>query len=76
MMSLLSLYKKYISPLIHLFGKAFFGSSFACRHSPTCSVFFATAVRKYGIIHGSILGLARLSRCHPYSKTPHLDPVP
>ncbi|MFZ2202050.1 MAG: membrane protein insertion efficiency factor YidD [Microgenomates group bacterium] len=73
---LLTLYRRLISPLQHFFGRSLFGSSYSCRFSPTCSVYTAQAVRKYGIIHGSVLGLKRLARCHPLSRSPHLDPVP
>ncbi len=73
---MLYLYKRFLSPLQHLLGRSLFGPSYACRFSPTCSVYFATAIGKYGIIHGSVLGLKRLFRCHPLSKSPHLDPVP
>jgi len=72
----LKIYQRHLSPISHFLGQSFFGSSYACRFSPTCSQYYATAVAKYGIIHGSILGLKRIFRCHPYSKTPHLDPVP
>ncbi|MEK7525021.1 MAG: membrane protein insertion efficiency factor YidD [Patescibacteria group bacterium] len=72
----LKLYRRLISPLHHLLGRSLFGSGYACRYSPTCSAYAAIAIRKYGIIHGSVLGLKRLLRCHPYSKTPRLDQVP
>jgi len=70
------LYRRFISPIQHIFGRSLFGSYYACLFSPTCSVYFATAVRKYGIIHGGLLGFRRLLRCHPFSHSPHLDPVP
>ena len=70
------IYKKFLSPIIHRLSAISFSPLSACRYSPTCSQYTATAVAKYGIIHGSVLGLKRLLRCHPYSKTPHLDPVP
>src|SRR3989344_4254080 len=72
----LSIYQRFVSPTPHILGRALFGSSYACRFSPTCSEYLATAVAKYGIIHGGFLGLRRLFKCHPYSSTPHLDPVP
>ncbi|HLE49762.1 MAG TPA: membrane protein insertion efficiency factor YidD [Patescibacteria group bacterium] len=72
----LKLYRRLISPFHHLLGRSLFGSGYACRYSPTCSAYAATAIRKYGIIHGSVLGIKRLFRCHPYSNSPHLDPVP
>jgi uncharacterized protein len=38
-----------------------------CRFTPTCSRYTYQAVAKYGILHGSWLGLKRLLRCHPFS---------
>jgi uncharacterized protein len=37
-----------------------------CRFHPTCSEYFILAVRKYGAIRGTLKGLARIARCHPF----------
>ncbi len=37
-----------------------------CRFQPTCSTYFIGAVRKYGAIRGTIRGLLRICRCHPW----------
>ena len=37
-----------------------------CRFEPTCSVYFIEAVRKYGAIRGSLKGVWRICRCHPF----------
>ena len=34
-----------------------------CRYTPSCSIYFVLAVRKFGPIKGSILGWARIFRC-------------
>ena len=39
-----------------------------CRFTPTCSEYTYQAVEKYGAIKGSLLGLKRIIRCHPWSK--------
>ena len=59
------LYQRLLSPLFPA----------ACRFTPTCSEYMAQAVSKYGIIQGVVLGLKRISKCHPFHKG-GFDPVP
>ena len=49
------IYQKLISPYLGR-GK--------CRYTPSCSTYFITAVKRFGIIKGSIMGWARVFRCH------------
>ena len=37
-----------------------------CRFQPTCSHYFIGAVRKYGAVRGSLRGIWRICRCHPF----------
>ena len=39
-----------------------------CRFVPTCSEYFLEAVRRKGIIRGTVKGVWRICRCHPWSK--------
>ena len=50
------LYQRTLSPLI--------GQH--CRFEPTCSAYFIQAVRKCGAIRGTLRGLRRIGRCHPF----------
>ena len=33
---------------------------------PTCSSYFREAVEKYGAVRGTMKGLVRIGRCHPW----------
>ena len=56
-------YQRFISP-------AFPPS---CRFEPTCSNYMIEAIEKHGF-KGVLMGLVRILRCHPWSKTGK-DPV-
>ncbi len=40
----------------------------SCRFTPTCSEYCSWAIEERGILRGSLMGLARVLRCHPWSK--------
>jgi putative membrane protein insertion efficiency factor len=56
LIGLVRLYKLFLSPLI--------GQH--CRFHPTCSTYFIESVKKYGALRGSIRGVLRILRCHPF----------
>lgn len=47
----------------------------ACRFTPTCSVYAAEAIARFGAWRGTVLAVRRLLRCHPFAAA-GLDPVP
>ena len=65
LISLIRAYQLILSPLIGMH----------CRFQPTCSHYMMDAIKRFGAVRGTWLGLRRLSRCHPYAKG-GLDPVP
>ncbi|HLE00770.1 MAG TPA: membrane protein insertion efficiency factor YidD [Bdellovibrionota bacterium] len=67
-----SLYRGFLSPLIHLLA----GPGFGCRFQPTCSEYAHEALRLHGLVRGGLLSLKRLGRCHPFSSPSGYDPVP
>jgi putative membrane protein insertion efficiency factor len=46
-----------------------------CRFEPSCSAYALQALQKHGAARGSVLGTARILRCHPGCDGGH-DPVP
>ncbi|MCG6900407.1 MAG: membrane protein insertion efficiency factor YidD [Gammaproteobacteria bacterium] len=46
-----------------------------CRYYPTCSSYAITAIERHGALRGSVMGLARVLRCHPWHPG-GVDPVP
>lgn len=47
----------------------------ACRFEPTCSHYFAEALKVHGIFFGTYLGFKRILSCHPWGRS-GFDPVP
>jgi uncharacterized protein len=45
-----------------------------CKYEPTCSLYAAQAIRRYGILRGLVLAAWRLLRCNPFSHGGY-DPV-
>ncbi|MEP7266503.1 MAG: membrane protein insertion efficiency factor YidD [Saprospiraceae bacterium] len=60
------LYQILISPLL--------GAN-KCRYQPTCSHYMIGAIKEWGPIKGTWLGIKRISRCHPWGGW-GFDPVP
>lgn len=60
-------YQKYISPTLSLYSK--------CPYIPSCSNYSIEALKKHGVIYGSVLTIWRLVRCNPFTKGGY-DPVP
>jgi putative membrane protein insertion efficiency factor len=65
---------------IHLYqatlSRAFAASGVACRFSPTCSHYAEACVRRYGVVRGGGLALARMLRCGPWTAAGTVDLPP
>jgi len=56
--ALIRFYQRAVSPL--------FPSS--CRYEPTCSEYSILAIKKYGVLRGTLKAIWRILRCNPWSK--------
>ena len=65
LLGLIYFYKHAISPF----------TPASCRFEPTCSSYFAEALKIHGLFKGSFLGTKRILSCNPWGKTGY-DPVP
>lgn len=65
LLKLIAAYQYFLSPFV--------GN--ACRFHPSCSNYTREAVEKHGALKGSMLGVRRLCRCHPFHEG-GIDPVP
>jgi hypothetical protein len=64
-LAVISAYRILISPFLPK----------SCRFSPTCSDYTQQALKKHGLLKGSMLGLRRILRCNPFGGS-GVDPVP
>ena len=64
-------YQKVLSPVV----TALFGPWAGCRYTPTCSQYALEAIQIHGVLHGWLLAIGRLCRCHPWGGC-GFDPVP
>ncbi len=65
MIKMIRVYQRFISPMLPN----------VCRFRPTCSEYFIEALQIHGILKGSLLGIKRILRCHPWGGS-GFDPVP
>ena len=67
--------KKLLIGLIKLYKKIPGKWHDSCKFFPTCSSYAIEALEKHGALKGSLLTVARLLRCNPWSKGGYY-PVP
>ena len=61
------MFKKIVLKIL-VFYKKYLSRGYNCRFIPTCSEYTYEAIDKYGVWKGLILGIKRLSKCHPWGK--------
>ncbi len=68
---LIRIYQIILSPDHGFFKKATYCR---CRFLPTCSEYSYQAIKKYGLIKGSLKSFHRISKCHPFNEGGY-DPI-
>jgi hypothetical protein len=68
---------KYIALLLIRFYQYAISPHFppACRYYPSCSAYAYDAIKKHGVLHGFVMAVGRILRCHPFCAGGY-DPVP
>jgi uncharacterized protein len=66
LIALVRLYQKLLSPLLPP----------ACRFEPSCSRYTVACLEAHGALHGGLLSLKRLCKCHPFHPGGHDPPPP
>lgn len=64
LISTLTFYQKFISPLLH----QLVGVQSGCRFEVTCSEYAKTQIEKKGVIKGTSLSIQRILKCQPFYK--------
>ena len=65
MIKMIRVYQIFLSPILPN----------VCRFRPSCSEYFIEALKTHGLLRGSVLGIKRILRCHPWGGS-GFDPVP
>lgn len=56
--------------------RAFAATGVACRFTPTCSHYAEACLRRFGLVRGGGMALARVLRCGPWTTAGTVDPPP
>lgn len=70
------LFSKILIGLVRFYQLAispYLGSN--CRYTPTCSAYMIDAIREWGPLRGTWMGMRRIGSCHPWGGSGY-DPVP
>lgn len=60
--------KNILIKLIELYQRTPMHTHAMCKYIPTCSEYTKQAIKEYGSIKGSFLGIKRIIKCNPFSK--------
>jgi len=71
LIALVRLYQCTLGRLLCVLG----GGHSVCIYEPSCSNYMIQALETHGAIRGTLLGLWRICRCHPFARGGR-DPVP
>lgn len=60
--------KKIMIKIIELYQSTPLHCHSMCRFVPTCSEYTKIKIKKYGVVKGTLLGIKRILKCHPFGK--------
>ncbi|MDP3731470.1 MAG: membrane protein insertion efficiency factor YidD [Candidatus Omnitrophota bacterium] len=64
-LNLLDIYQSYIRMILPS----------SCRFIPSCSEYTREGILRFGFLRGTLKGIKRLLRCHPFSQKTGYDPI-
>ena len=63
----IGLYQKFLSPDHSFWAKEVFPRGY-CKYYPSCSEYGKQAIKKHGLVIGTVKTIWRILRCNPWSK--------
>lgn len=73
-LSFIYIYQKLFSPETGIITTNIIFTRQTCAFYPTCSEYTRLSIIEHGALKGSLLGLGRISRCHPFQHY-QIDPI-
>ncbi len=72
----MSILSKLFLAIIRLYQFTFSAvNASSCRFHPSCSIYTAESIKRFGALKGGWIGVKRICSCHPYNAGGY-DPVP
>ncbi len=67
LIGMIRVYQFFLSPDHSIWAKYVYSSGY-CKFHPSCSMYGAEAIKKFGTVRGSVKMVWRILRCNPWSR--------